>query len=340
MPFDVTAAPATQLVITTQPPGSVTAGQSFGMTVTAEDQFGNTDMGYSGTVAITSPSIINSGGPVTVMNGVAIFPNLSIDTVGTYKLKAVSTGLTSVTSTSVMVNPGPAAMLVWVTEPTTPDVHGVGFFGGTLDVEDQYMNVETGFTGLVTVLDANPGNAMLTGGVSATAMAGVVSFPGLVINNVADGYTLVATGDDVSSPDSTPVNVTLFPPVGLEVTTQPPATVQVAQTFGLTVTVLDGSNLPDPDFNGNVTVSSPTNTLSGTTTVAAIGGVATFSGLSLADVGTVTLQISSVDGLATTTNSINVTAGPASQLILVTEPPSSLSAGVCLASRSRRKTVR
>ena len=46
--FGVTPAAATQLVITTLPPSSVTAGQAFGLAVTVEDPYGNVETGYSG----------------------------------------------------------------------------------------------------------------------------------------------------------------------------------------------------------------------------------------------------------------------------------------------------
>ena len=50
----VSAAPATQWVITTQPQDSVTAGSEFGLVVTAEDAFGNVDPTYSGSVSLAS----------------------------------------------------------------------------------------------------------------------------------------------------------------------------------------------------------------------------------------------------------------------------------------------
>ena len=51
-------APATHLVVTTQPPASVTANAPFGLTVTAENGSGNTDTTYTGPV-----KLVLSGGP-------------------------------------------------------------------------------------------------------------------------------------------------------------------------------------------------------------------------------------------------------------------------------------
>ena len=257
--------------------------------------------------------------------------NLTIDTVGTYQVKATSTGLTPVTSTPITITLAPVDQLVWATEPPSQVMHGAGF-GAAIDMEDQYGNLETGYKGgVVIAIENNPGGANLGGTSAVTASGGVATFSGLTINEVGDGYTLVAVSAGLTSPTSTPIDVTPIPPVGMKVTTQPPTSVQVAKTFGLTVMIYDQFGVADPDFNGNVTVSiagpAGSNTLAGTTTVAASGGVAKFPGLALDEVGAVTLNISSTGLSSITTNSINVTAAAASQLILITDPPSSVTAG-------------
>ena len=114
----VTPALATQLVIQPNggpPPATVSAGQSFQMIVDAEDQFGNLVASFNSPVVITSPTNI-AGTPAMVNNGVATF-TLTIDTAGTYQIKAASTGLSSVTSSSVTVTAATAAQLIFVTEP-------------------------------------------------------------------------------------------------------------------------------------------------------------------------------------------------------------------------------
>src|SRR5207248_7807999 len=55
-PIEVSAAPATQLVVTTPPPSSLTLGQSFDLGVSAEDQFGHVDRNFTGSVTISLPS--------------------------------------------------------------------------------------------------------------------------------------------------------------------------------------------------------------------------------------------------------------------------------------------
>ena len=112
---------------------------------------------------------------------------------------------------------------MWAIEPPSQVAHGVGFVA-TLDVEDQFGNVETGYDGSVTIaLDNNPSECGAGRSSSVTASGGVATFSGLTISIVGNGYTLVATGDGLTSPASTPINVTPIPPAKLEMTTQPPA---------------------------------------------------------------------------------------------------------------------
>jgi len=333
--IDVTLAPPTQLVFPAdgEPPASVAAGQEFSVAVDVDDAFGNVDTNYTGSVTLAQPSNLIGTTTASVVNGVATFSGLVIDTAGTYQIQATSVGLTSATSTSFTVTvaaSGPT-QLVWVTEPPSSVFHCVGF-AATLDVEDQYGNLDTAYNGIVDVaLDNNPGDTTLVGG-TLNASGGVAAFSGLTINVVDSGYTLVATttttgGDVITSPVSTAINVTTIPATGLEVSTQPPTTVQVAQSFGLTVTVVDQFGTADPDFNGSVSVALASDPATILQTVNASAGIATFSGLTLNTVGSQTLQVSSAGLSSVTTNPINVTAAAASQLVLITDPPATLTAG-------------
>jgi hypothetical protein len=343
-PINVTPAPASQLVVASggEPPASVDAGQFFSMVLDAEDPWGNLATAFNGTVtaslANNETGTFDPGSILTVnaAAGVATFGKLAIDTAGTYQIESSSNGLTPVTSTSIIVLPNPTSpKLVWVDEPPASVIHGLEFgaFGVTLDLEDQYGNLETGFVGNVNLaLDNNPGNATLAGVTSVPVSLGVAVFTGLSINVIDPGYTLVATGDGVTSPASTAINVIPIPPVSLEVSVPPPASVQVYQDFGLTVKVLDQAGVADPDFNGTVTINVPgaPGNLAGPLTVNAVSGIATFSDLTLASIGNYTLQVSSNGPpvlTSITAGTINVTAAAAAQLVLVTNPPSTVTAG-------------
>src|SRR4029077_9299168 len=112
----------------------------------------------------------------------------------------------------------------------------------------------------------------------------------------------------------------------LAFTVQPTSTAAGASiTPALQVTAQDALGNTDPTFTGNVTVALGANpgsgTLSGTTTVAAVGGVASFSGLSINKVGTgYTLTANSGTLGATTSTLFNITAGAATQLSFSVQP--------------------
>ena len=89
---------------------------------------------------------------------------------------------------------------------------------------------------------------------------------------------------------------------------QPPATIAVGGAFGIRVVAEDPFGNIDPNFDGAVTVALARNlggsTLSGTTTVSATQGVATFANLSLNNAGNgFTLQVSST-ALASATTTV------------------------------------
>ncbi len=99
-PIAVTPAAANQLVILDagQPPASVPAGQTFPMSVVAEDQFGNVDTNFTGAITLSlanSSTAVFVGNPsltVSAVNGVAAFPStsLAIDTAGSYQIAATN----------------------------------------------------------------------------------------------------------------------------------------------------------------------------------------------------------------------------------------------------------
>src|SRR5206468_4841203 len=85
-------------------------------------------------------------------------------------------------------------------------------------------------------------------------------------------------------------------------------------------------------FTGNVTLAIGTNTsggtLSGTATHAAVGGVATFAGLSIDKVGTGYTLTASATGPATgTSTAFNITAGTATPLVFSVQPSSTAAGG-------------
>jgi hypothetical protein len=106
----------------------------------------------------------------------------------------------------------------------------------------------------------------------------------------------------------------------LVVTQQPPPSVTTGSGFGLTVQTEDRSGNLVSSFSGTVTVGLASNpggtTLGGTVTVAAAGGVATFSGLTLTQVASgYTLYVSASGPTSTTTTPFNVVSSTTSSAL-------------------------
>ncbi len=203
-----------QLVVTTQPPASVTAGTPFGLTVDAENSSGNLITSFNGTVTValaSNPGGATLGGTfsVTASGGVATFSGLTLNKAASgYTLLVSSSGLGEGVSSAITVTPAAATQLVITTQPPAT-VKLNNSFGLQASIEDQYGNVVTTDTNAVTVAFANnPTGATLSGTLSVAASEGVATFSGLKINKTGSGYTLKVASSGVSSAVSSAINVT------------------------------------------------------------------------------------------------------------------------------------
>ena len=121
----------------------------------------------------------------------------------------------------------------------------------------------------------------------------------------------------------------------LAFTVQPTNAVAGATTApAVQVAVQDAQGNAMTTATNSITVAIGTNpangTLSGTTTVNAIGGVATFSSLSVSSVGTGYTLTAAATGLTgATSNTFTVGAGPASKLVFIVQP-SNTAAGAAI----------
>jgi hypothetical protein len=115
-PFAVGAAPASQLVVSAQPPGTVNAGAGFGLVALAEDRFGNVDPNFVGNASLglaTNPGNAALGGSISVTGrgGVAAFTGVTISRGDTgYSLDVTSSGLSAAVTSAIAVIPPPATV--------------------------------------------------------------------------------------------------------------------------------------------------------------------------------------------------------------------------------------
>ena len=315
-------------------PGALQHHRGAAMTpavkVAVEDANGNVETSDNATkvsLAIaTNPGggTLSGGAAVTVASGIATFPGLSIDKVGTgYTLAASSTpSYTGATSTAFNVAPGlgPPSKLAFVQGPSNTTA-GVAMTPAVkVAVEDANGNVETSdnATKVSLAIATNPGGGTLSGGAAVTVASGIATFPGLSIDKVGTGYTLAASSTpSYTGATSTAFNVALVsahPPSWPSSRVPPTPPLASAMTPAVKVAVEDANgNVETSDNATKVSLAIATNpgggTLSGGAAVTVASGIATFPGLSIDKVGTgYTLTASSTPSYtAATSAAFNIT---------------------------------
>jgi hypothetical protein len=206
-PIAVTAAPPSQITITTQPGATAANGSQLSpQPVLQLRDAAGTPVAKSGvpvTVAIASGGGA-LGGTLTVHTnaaGVASFSDLSITgLVGNRTLGFSSPGLSGATSAPIALTAGPAARLALLVQPAALELSGIPIQQPVLQIQDASGNPVAMAGVQVTATLSGPGT--LSGNaVVNTNSAGTAVFSGLVING-AGAYTFLftATGfPDVSS---------------------------------------------------------------------------------------------------------------------------------------------
>src|SRR5882724_550978 len=186
-----------------------------------------------------------------------------------------------------VTGPERATRLLFTVQPTTA-VAGLPITPAVqVTAHDARGNPAAGFTGNVTVaLGTNTAGATLSGSTTVAAVAGIATFPTLTIDKSGSGYTLSTTASGLSGATSATFVITPGTPTQLAFIVEPSGTAAGASiTPALRVAARDAQGNTVPSFTGNVTLALETNpaggTLSGTTTVAAVAGVAAFSTLSI-----------------------------------------------------------
>jgi hypothetical protein len=321
-----------------QQPSTTQAGETISaVTVRAVNVLGTTDPLFTGTVTIsvgTNPSGGTLSGTTTVAAaaGVATFDDLSIDRAGSgYTLIAASNGLAGATSASFAITPGPAsgATSQITASPTSIPANGTS-------------------TSTITVALRDAAGSPLTSGGDAVALTTTAGTLSAVSDNGNGTYTATLTAPSTagSATVSGTVNTETISDTA-EVTFTPVAPVATRLVFGqqpsntpagsaisppVTVRAVDDAGATATEFTGNVTIAIGTNpaggTLSGTTTVAAVGGVATFGNLSIDRIGTgYTLAASATGLMGATSTAFAITTGPPSTATsMITASPTSVPA--------------
>ena len=331
-PFSITAGPPARLAFSVQPPASVAAGAAFSVKVAVQDGSGNP--AAAATNAITLALLGNpSGGALrgsaraNATGGLATFAGLSVDKAGAgYTLEATAAGLSAAESRRFTVAVGAPAKLAFVQQPTDVLVSANVTPPVVVAVTDAQGNRVPTATNTVTLtLGVNAGGATFVPR-STRAVNGAATFATVAINKPGVGYRLRAAATGLSSTDSASFGVGARGASRVVFSLQPPRSVAAGTRFTVKVTLRDdvGNNVTTATNPVTLTLAANPGgaTLGGTTTVDAVSGVATFSGLSLDKAGRgYTLKATAAGILATATSTVfDVTAGAAGRLVFAQQP--------------------
>jgi hypothetical protein len=258
------------------------------------------------------------------VNGIATFTNLQITgaNAGT-RLGFSAPGVTAVQSSSILVVQ--VVNQIVVTSLPGSVTSGVALSPPpTVELRDADGFKVASATNAVTV-SIGSGTGTLSGTTTVNAVAGVATFSGLIITGTGPNtLSFALAGSGGITVVGTPLNVVAntTPPTQLGITTQPlGAETGVAFAVQPVVVIRDATGALVPSATNAVTVAiaTGTGTLSGTTTVNAVNGIATFSGLTIGGPGTYRLRFTSTGLTSVTSASFTVTQG-VRQLVITKQP--------------------
>jgi uncharacterized repeat protein (TIGR03803 family) len=314
--------------VITQQPSSAIAGQTLApLSITLEDVFGNTVT--AGTENLTlqilsGPDGATLAGTTTVasVNGIATFNDIQLTRAGTYLLVATDGTRTSLATRTITIRPAAAAQLVFLKQPSQALINAAAV-PVVVAVEDSFGNIVNTSGQKITITAAGPGS--LTGSRTVSAVRGIATFQTLKLDQ-AGAYTLTAV--DGASGDGPLANAAGTPFDVLTTQLSFAGTLKNrtagANLGSIKVHLLDAQGRLLTSFNGDVTLeidSGPDGaSLDGTTTVTAVNGVATFTGLTLTTAGTYTLRALADAAVTGISQSFTISAAAAAQVLFLQQP--------------------
>jgi outer membrane murein-binding lipoprotein Lpp len=318
-------------------PSDTTSTESISpaIKVQVQDQYSN--LVTTVTDFITLAFGTNAGSPAGILSGIrnvaavsgeATFSDISIDKVGVgYTLTASSGDLASATSASFEIKVGAPVQLAFSVEPSNTDATLPITPAIKVQVQDAGGNqVPTATDSITLAIGNNPGPGTLSGNFTVAAVSGEATFSDISIAKAASGYTLTADNGVFPIVTSAAFTINVGVPAQLVYIVQPTdATSTEAISPAIQVQVLDaGANLVT-SATTSVTLVIGTNpgggTLSGTWTVAANSGVATFSDISIDKVGVGYALVTSATDLTSATSDVfDINIGLPAQLAFSVQP--------------------
>ena len=324
--FDITAGSGQRLEFRSYPSGATAGVLMDQITVVARDSVGNLATGFNGAISLQAASGPTGSGllgrtNIAAVGGVATFDSTKFNTAGTYRLSASAGGVNAVTGATLTVVPGPAAALFLASGGGQSAGAGIALPSPIV------MQVSDVLGNPVTANGVTVNFAITTGGGSVAPPSAATNAQGQAsttwtLGGAAGVQTITATSAGLSpfivSATATSVGNHL-------VVTQQPGPAQVAGVTvvpGFVVEARNAANALVASFAGTVTLGIGTNpggaTLSGTASVAAVGGVATFNAFSLDKSGTGYTVVAGGGTYGSVTSSaFNVTPAAATNIAVV-----------------------
>jgi hypothetical protein len=171
-----------------------------------------------------------------------------------------------------------------------------------VQIQDAGGNVFAGSSAAVTISSTPAG---VSGTLTVNAASGVATFSNLIFNTVGN-YTLTAASAGVSSATSAQIAIAPGPANKLVLTSQPSSGTISQPLTAPVVQVQDAQGNLVTTSTAAVVVSSTPAGVTGTLTVNASGGIATFTNLVFPSTGNYTLTAASSGLASATTNSITI----------------------------------
>jgi hypothetical protein len=342
VPLTITGAPAARLAITIPPASPAVSGAALTTqpVVQIQDQFGNAVA--AGVIQISAtPSGGSASGNVVAAStttGVATFVSLQLIGTGSVTLTFSAPGLLPVTSSAIaMSNTLPAQLTLTPVSPTS-----FTYQAGVAPTSPPSFKVaDAGGVGIanvsVRVLTQNSVPATVSDVVLTSDANGLVAVTGN-LPTIAGSYTITATSTAISGASVVvPLAITAGSATKLAFTV-PAATTGYTASAGQSIATPAVAVAVEDQFGNVVTTSvapvavaitagtgASGAVLSGTNSVAAVSGVATFTALSLNRPSSTYTLTASASGLASAVSlPIAIVAGPPAQFVFLSQPTAAL----------------
>jgi hypothetical protein len=228
----------------------------------------------------------------------------------TYTITATNATGSSTAEFVLTVNVGAASKAMITTQPSGA-VNGLALTSQpVVRITDSSGNTVTTSTVNVVASIGSGSGGSLSGTTTVAAVNGVATFTDLVLSGTVGNFTLTFTPTSLTAATSSSFALSVGAASKAMITTQPSGAFN-GSGFStqpvVKITDSGGNIITTSTVNVVASLASGTGTLSGTTTVAAVNGIATFSNLKITGTGNHTLTFTPAGGLtATTSNTINV----------------------------------